>query len=324
MHGTTTIETPEIAPECAADEPAAWQGTRKVSIVAAVRDRGDITLQCLKSLDRIDKEGLETERILIDDGSTDGTSDAVRAAFPDVHIIPGTGDLWCSGAVNLGVEHALKNDPDYILVINDDTVFDSRFLHAMVATAEAHPRSVIGALLLLWDEPHRVFQVAPRWDTLNGGWRHRFDQTIWTMPDKAFDVELIVGNCTLFPAAAFREAGLFATKWLPHFGDAEFTPRLRKRGWRLLIEPRSRVFNQPNEIPAKMSGMSPSQLYDVVWKKYNHAHNLRNRFMMYWLGAPSKIKGVIAFSIYVSRLVLQGLGVKFSRRPERPLAEEYQ
>ena len=323
MHGTTTIETPEIAQRHALEETASWQATRKVSIVSAVRDRRDITLQCLKSLDGIDKTGLEIERIVIDDGSTDGTSNAIRDTFPDVYIISGSGDLWCSGAVNLGVEHALKNEPDYILVINDDTVFDRRFLHAMVTTAEANPRSIVGALLLLWDQPHRVFQVAPRWDTLYGGWRHNFEQTVWTMPDQPFDVELIVGNCTLFPAATFREAGLFATRWLPHFGDAEFTPRLRKRGWRLLIDPRARVFNQPNETPPKMSEMNAPQLYDVVWKKYNHAHNLRNRFMMYWLGAPSKLKAVVAFSVYVSRLVLQGLGFKFSPRPERPLAEEY-
>jgi GT2 family glycosyltransferase len=263
------------------------------------------------------------EKIVIDDGSTDGTSDAIRNSYPDVRIIGGNGELWCSGAVNLGVELAFKGTPDYVLVINDDTVFDPQFLRNMVATAEANPRTVVGALLLLWDEPHRVFQVAPRWDTFYGGWRHLREQTVWTVPDRAFDVALIVGNCTLFPAAAFREEGLFATRWLPHFGDAEFTPRLRKRGWRLLIEPRARVFNQPNETPAKMGDMSVSELYSVVWKKYNHPHNLRNRFMMYWLGAPSKIQGFLGFCVYVSRLALQAVGIKFADPAERPLAEEY-
>ena len=127
----------------------------------------------------------------------------------------------------------------------------------------------------------------------------------------------------MFPAAAFREAGLFATRWLPHFGDAEFTPRLRKRGWRLLIEPGARVFNQPNEIPPKMSDMSLRESYDVIWKKYNHPHNLRNRFMMYWLGAPTKLQGLAGFVVHVARLGLQALGIQFAQKPERPLREEY-
>ena len=261
--------------------------------------------------------------IIIDDASTDGTSDAISESFPDVRIIHGTGDLWCSGAVNLGVELALEGDPDYILVLNDDTVFDSEFLRSMIATAEASPKSVVGALLLDWCEPHRVFQVAPRWKTCQGGWQHWQQQTVWTVPDHPFDVELIVGNCTLFPAAAFRQEGLFATRWLPHYGDAEFTPRLRKRGWRLLIDPHARVFNQPNEEPPKMSKMSMSELYDVVWRRYNHAHNLRNRFMMYWLGAPTKLHGSVGFGVYVVRLALQAVGMKFDPKPERPLSEEY-
>ena|GEM_PF-454397 len=323
MHGTTTIESPKTANRCADAGPAAWQGIRKIAVVAAVRNRREITLQCLRSLDRIDKTGLDIERIIVDDGSTDGTADAVHNTFPDVQIIGGSGDLWCSGAVNLGIEHALETNVDYILVINDDTVFDSSFLQRMVATAEANPRSVVGGLLLLWDQPHRVFQIAPRWDTLHGGWRHLFDQTVCTVPSEPFDVETIVGNCTLFPAAVFREAGLFATRWLPHFGDAEFTPRLRKRGWRLLIEPHARVFNQPNEVPPKLSQMSIPELYDVVWKKHNHPHNLRNRFMMYWLGAPTKLHGLAGFVVYLLRLGLQGVGVKFRPRRERALREEY-
>jgi GT2 family glycosyltransferase len=144
------------------------------------------------------------------------------------------------------------------------------------------------------------------------------------VPTHPFEVEIIVGNCMLIPTEAIRECGSFATKWLPHFGDAEFTPRLRKKGWRLLIDPHARVFNQPNESPAKMANMSLRDLYSAVWKKYNHAHNLRNRFVMYWLGAPNKLKGITAFAIYVTRLGLQAAGMKFNPRPERPLREEYQ
>jgi len=224
---------------------------------------------------------------------------------------------------DLGVEEALKGNPDYILVVNDDTVFDARFLKEMIATAEANPRAVVGSLLLSWDQPHRVFQVAPRWDTWHGGWRHYFDQTVWTMPKREFEVELIVGNCTLFPAAAFREEGLFATRWLPHYGDAEFTPRLRRRGWKLLIQPSARVFNQPNEIPPRMSQMSFRELYSVCWSNYNHAHNLRNRFLMYWLGAPTKVQACAAFGIHCARLLLQAVGIRFSRRGEQPMYREY-
>src|SRR5258706_7926118 len=298
----------------------------KIEILSPVRNRKEITLQCLCSLDRIEKNGLSIHRIIIDDGSTDGTSEAIREQFPDVEIIYGEGNLWCSGAASLGVGRALEYDPDYILLINDDTVFDSNFLQAMVETAEQNEKSVVGGLLLNWDEPHKVFQVGPRWDTWYGGWRHFSQQTVWTLPEKPFEVELIVGNCTLFPATVFRTEGLFASRWLPHFGDAEFTPRLRRRGWRLLIEPRARVFNQPNTPPPRLSEMSLKDLYKALWTNYNGDQNLRNRFVCYWLGAPSRLKAVTAFLVFVTRLGLQGLGV-LQRRTidpnERPFTGLY-
>src|SRR5207248_3039039 len=171
---------------------------KSVTIISPVRNRREITLQCLRSLDRIDKTNLAVRRIIIDDGSTDGTAEAVAENFPDVEIIHGDGNLWYSGAANLGIKRALQDNPDYILLINDDTIFDGKFLQFMIETAEKCERNVIGGLLLLWNEPHRVFQVAPRWDTWYGGWRHFNRQTIWTVPKTAFEVQLIVGNCTLF------------------------------------------------------------------------------------------------------------------------------
>src|SRR5258708_10518044 len=103
----------------------------RIEILSPVRKRREMTLQSLRSLERVDYKGLEIHKIIIDDGSTDGTSEAIKEYFPNVEIIYGDGNLWCSGAANLGIQRALEYDPDYILLINDDTVFDSNFLQAM-------------------------------------------------------------------------------------------------------------------------------------------------------------------------------------------------
>ena len=160
----------------------------RVEIVAPVHNRRDITLQCLRSLARLNTEGLDVHIVIVDDGSTDGTSDAIRRDFPDVELVAGSGDLWFTEGTNVGVRAALKHDPKYILTINDDAVFDVDFLRYMVETAENNERSVVGSLLLLWDTPHRLFQVAPVWDTWAGGWRHWHNQTIWTIPEKPWKV----------------------------------------------------------------------------------------------------------------------------------------
>ena len=223
-----------------------------VAIVTPVHNRRELTLLCLRSLERIDRTGLDIYTIVVDDGSSDGTAEAIRREFPSVELIAGNGDLWFTEGTNVGIRVALEKEVDYVLMINNDQVFDADFLQAMIGTARAHARSVVGPLLLLWDAPHRLFQTAPVWNTWLGGWRHWYGQTVWTVPDRPWEVELIVGNCVLVPSEALRECGLMDAKHFPNFGDAEFTPRLRRKGWRLLIEPRARVFCQPNDLPPRV------------------------------------------------------------------------
>ncbi len=273
----------------------------RVEIVAPVHNRRDITLQCLRSLSRIDSVGLDVHVVIVDDGSTDGTGEAIGREFPDVEIVQGDGSLWFTAGTNRGIEAALRHDPDYILTINDDEVFDPSFLQRMVATAQRYPRSVVGALLLLWDAPHKVFQVAPRWETLSGGYRHWVKQTVWTVPESAFEVELIVGNCVLFPVEAIRENGLMNEKSFPHYGDAEYTPRMRRKGWRLLVEPGARVFCQPNNLPPTVRRMPFRKLVRTLFFDLGNANSLRRRFLAGWHGAPSKLKGLVAFPIFLVR-----------------------
>lgn len=297
----------------------------KVEIVTPVHNRKELTLQCLRSISKLNTEGIELHTVIVDDGSTDGTTKAIKYEFPEVEVIKADGNLWFTEGMNVGIRSALEKKPDYILTINDDQIFDSEALQNLIETAEKYPRSVVGSLLLLWNTPHKLFQVSPEWNTWTGGWRHWYHQTVWTIPEKPWKVDLIVGNCVLFPAEAFREAGLMNSKRYPNFGDAEITPRLRKLGWKLLIEPSARVFCQPNNIPAKIKKMSLSEKFNALFIDLGNIHNLRRRFYSNWDGAPNKIKGVSAFIIFFIRLILkknaEGEWVKFQN--EKPLSETF-
>ena len=297
-----------------------------VAVVTPVYNRREITLQCLRSLARANSAGLDVHVVVVDDASTDGTADAIASEFPNVEVVQGTGDLWFTEGTNVGVRAALRRDPKYVLMMNDDQVFDSEFLQYLVDTAEKHPRSVVGSLLLLWDQPHKLFQTAPVWNSSKGGWQHWTHQTVWTVPAKPWKVDLIVGNCLLVPAAAITECGLMDSKHFPNFGDAEYTPRLKRRGWELLIDPRSRVFCQPNYIPPRVREKGLKKLfYDLVIDLKN-GHSLRRRFYACLKGGPSRIQGIVAF---LSFLVLAATGRSAEsskvteRQTEPPLSEVF-
>ncbi len=274
----------------------------KIGITSPVHNRREITLMCLRSLRRLKTENLKIHIVIVDDGSSDGTSESIEKEFPEVELVKADGNLWFTEGTNVGIRAALKQNPDYLLLINDDQVFDENFLQKMVETAERYPRSIIGSLLLLWDTPHKLFQVSPKWNTWRGGWQLWEHQTIWTIPKKPWEVDIIVGNCVLVPVEAIREVGVMDSKRYPNFGDAEYTPRLKKRGWKLLIDPRARVFCQPNTIPKKITNMSLREKVDALFFNLGHIQNLRRRFYTYLDSAPTKFEGLIGFIIFFIRL----------------------
>jgi GT2 family glycosyltransferase len=297
----------------------------RVEIVTPVFNRVDETLRCLRSIGRADAPGLSLHVVIVDDGSTDGTAEIVAREFPDVEVVVASGDLWYTAGANLGMKTALQHEPDYILLINNDQVFDEKCIRRLVECAELNPKSVVGALLLNRERPHEVFQVSPKWDTLKGGYRHWFRQTIWTVPTRPWLVELIVGNCVLIPGEAIRRAGLMDALRLPQYGDAEYTPRLRRAGWRLLIEPRARVFCKPNDIVTGFRQLPAGHKLKKLFASPTGGYSIQRRFYSSIGGAPNLAAGLAAFAI---GLVRSAVGRSYEaswakRQPEPPLSETF-
>lgn len=287
---------------------------RKIAVVMPVYNRRDTTLQGLKSLSRIDRDGLEVNVVVVDDASTDGTAAAIAEQFPDVHLVHGDGNLHYAAGTNRGIEKALQFVPEFIVTANDDAVFHHRFLNRMIETADKNPRSIIGALLLLWDQPHKVFQVGQRWETFRGGWVMPDDLTAFNVPEFAFDVECIVGNCVLFPVAAIKENGLMDEERFPHgWGDAQYMMRMSKAGWRLMIEPKAFVWCEPNTYPAPLHSLGPRRSFEVLFKDERHPLNLRRQFIARWESAPSRTKALAAFVCYLLSLFAKAMQYSTNR-----------
>jgi GT2 family glycosyltransferase len=242
---------------------------------------------------------LDVRIFIIDDGSTDGTSEAIRSEFPAIEIISGDGSLHYAAGTNRGIQAALEWNPDFIVIMNDDAVFHEQFLQRLVHTARQNPRSIVGALLLLWNEPHKVFQVGLKWKTLRGGWQIPEDLTAFSVQREPFEVECIVGNCVLLPTAAVRECGLMDEKHFPHgWGDAQYTTKMRKMGWNLLVDPRARVWCEPNTYPRPLHRSSIRESLETLFNNERHPANLKRQLMARWHSAPTRPKALAAFAVH--------------------------
>src|SRR3954469_12572844 len=101
----------------------------QVFILLPVYNRRGLTVRFIEAL--IAQTRRDFHLLLIDDGSTDGTADAVRKLWPEVVVITGTRNWWWAGCLDQGCRHLAQagvQDGDVLLLINDDVEIGPDFL----------------------------------------------------------------------------------------------------------------------------------------------------------------------------------------------------
>src|SRR4028118_1511310 len=127
-------------------------------------------LKTLLTLESLFRQTLTSEIALsvylVDDGSTDGTSEEVQQKYPQVKLFSGDGNLFWNGGMRIAFSEAMKDEPDYYLWLNDDTVLAPEALNTLLTTSrqlfeqgEKKAIVVIVPKFLRWMIPEGVAEV---------------------------------------------------------------------------------------------------------------------------------------------------------------------
>ena len=254
---------------------------KRVFIIIPVFNRRAVTLNCLDKLQTIDTKGTSIEIVVIDDGSTDGTSDAVMVRYPNVHLLRGDGNLWWTGCINMGIRFAMNTNCDYILTLNDDTEYETDFLAVLLQEALKHPDAVIGSLMVYKSEIS-TFYIA-------GAVRKGFRKTVHPnyldagnfTSSECVEADCLPGRSMLIPESILRRAGLFDERRFPHGNaDHEFTLRCHLHfNIPILVAVKSLVYTELNARVINVYAVHSGKiafLRSFFDRKYGH--NIKNVF----------------------------------------------
>jgi GT2 family glycosyltransferase len=217
-------------------QPVPAGGTRVAAVMAAY-NRKDLTLACLRSLRAQRVPGSTLDTFVLDDASSDGTSEAIAEQFPEVTVLQGTGELYWNGGMRRAFSAAMTGDYDYYLWMNDDTTLDDHALALLlqvehrlreqgedpviVAGSTRHPDTgelTYGGLV----RPYRWRRL--RWELVEPG-------------DEPRPCETMNGNVVLVPRAVVRRVGNIDPAFVQQMGDYDYGLRARAAGCSVWIAP---------------------------------------------------------------------------------------
>jgi GT2 family glycosyltransferase len=231
-----------------------------VAVVVLSWNGREDTLQCLESLRKVDYRPLTA--IVVDNGSTDGTSEAVRASYPEVDVVRTEENLGFAEGNNVGMRRALELGADYVLVLNNDVEVDPGFVTPLVEEARRRPDAGALCSKILYMEPDDLIWFAgatfdPR-SGYNGrqiGYRERDDGRFETVTE----TDRACGAAMLVSREVLEQAGLFDAELFFYSEDVDWSLRAHRAGYRHYVVPASKLWHKVSVTSGGEN--SPTTLY---------------------------------------------------------------
>ncbi|MEW6511325.1 MAG: glycosyltransferase family 2 protein [Bacteroidota bacterium] len=202
------------------------------------------TLECLASLRAATHPNARI--LVVDNGSQDGSPEAIRSAHPGVEILETGRNLRFAGGNNLGLRRALARGAEQVMLLNNDTTVAPDFLDLMTRCLRSSTAiGVVAPTILYYDRPDLIWYGGGEISFWTGTMRHvgirqREDATDTTVRDTAY----ASGCCLLARREAVEAAGMLDETFFIYTEDADWCMRVRRAGFRIVYEPRARIWHK--------------------------------------------------------------------------------
>ena len=194
---------------------------------------------CLSSLQGQSFRDFET--VIVDNGSTDGSTDFIREHFPEVDVIALGENRGIAAAFNIGVE---ASETEYVVLLNNDTEQDRRWLEALVHAANRHPESGLFASKLVDFQDRRVLDGAGDAMRLSGlPYRLGHGEIDSGQFDKPGYVFGACAAAAMYRRSLFEEIGPFDEDFVSYCEDGDLSFRAQLAGHRCFYVPGAVVYH---------------------------------------------------------------------------------
>ena len=212
-----------------------------IAVLITCHNRREKTISCLKALFVTTiPEGAQINVFLVDDGSTDGTSEAVKVEFPIVRVIQGSGQLFWNKGMHLAWQEAFKQGVfDFYLWLNDDVILEHNALKIVLDDVKLKPDSIICGSMR-----------STLTNELTYGGRQLNGEIIKPcgIPQ---EVSLINGNFVLVPSTVYNKIGMLDPIYPHAISDFDYGLRAKKNNIKSFVSSEYCGFCEKNVSLAK-------------------------------------------------------------------------
>lgn len=225
-----------------------------LSIIVLSFNTKELLRECISSIEENKPSKYSYEVIVVDNASSDGSSEMVKKEFPNVTLVANKENLGYTKGNNLGVKKAKGR---YILFLNADTLVYRGTLGEMVQFMDENKK--VGAATCYVELPngrmddscHRGFPTPWRSFAHFSGLGRVFPRSRlfagysmgWEDLSKIHEIESCSGAFMIVRREAGEEIGWWDEDFFWYGDDLDFCYRLRKEGWKVYFVPSVKILH---------------------------------------------------------------------------------
>lgn len=258
-----------------------------VFIILLQWNNSTVTVECLESLRKVTYSNKRI--ILIDNGSTDGSLQEIRKWIEQnkegdsIDIIPLENNRGFTGGNNVGIEFALRNNADYVLLLNNDTIVTPDFLSTLIETASQNNNiGAAGCKITYYPATSKIWFNGGRIDYFRGAFYGINKDSEGIKPS-----DFITGCTMLLPASVLKKVGILDERFFLGTEDIDLSYRIKDAGYKLLV-------NSDAVIHHKVS-LTQGGRYSPTYQYYFH----RNRMIFF----SERLSGLKKISFFVFQFI---------------------
>lgn len=244
---------------------------KKVAIIIVHYSGVKETKECIESIKNLQQKSFILSVVVVNNGAVEKFLPPV--SVKNIYVIDTEKNLGFSGGNNIGISYALKNDADYIVILNNDTIVDKYLVENLIEVAESDKKIGIVTPKIYFAKGYEFHKDRYKkedlgkviwyaggeidWDNVIG--HHKgVDEIDKGQYDSLGLTEVASGCCFLIKREVLEKVGFFNEKYFLYYEDADLSERVKKAGYTIIYAPKAILWHKN----ASASGGSGSLLQD--------------------------------------------------------------
>lgn len=266
-----------------------------VYVIILAWNQQESTRETLQSI--LKSDYLNIHVVVVDNASTDGTIAMLKEDFPEVKILSSEKNLGVSGGYNLGIKYAMNHYADYVLIANNDISVHIKLISNLVAGLEEDSDAGMAMPVI-----YHYFGNQKRFWCTGGYWRkfplsikllnyNKLETRVHSLPKY---IQFAPSCLLLLKRDLIEKVGLFDTTYYFYFDDWDYSERVRKSGFKIILIKDAIMWHKVSLSTQK------SEKPRIWWEHMgwsatvfstNYLNSIQQFFFLSWIVIRETIKG---------------------------------